>query len=616
MDNISKALADAFEAIDGRPIYEWAGGGNIVLPPAYAMPGEFDVRKSRYLIKPFDSIQLHTKRIVSVKKITQSGGTLLADISVPWFIKNRPGPIMWNMQTDEIAEDHARDRAIPVIRACRDLRALLPADPRKMGQHGAELPHMPLYIQGSTPAQLQSKSILFLINDELWIWKPGRLKWALSRVAAFERVGMSKVLNISQAGKKDDDFDRIWKKGSCEEWAVQCDGCRKHFAPLWSGDRADGTKWGMIWDTNDRTRPGGKWNFNELFPTIRYTCPHCDHYHQDTARLKALWNLTGQYLATNPGADPANDSYHWNAIPIESWTNLVEMFLDAMDSYAQGLVAPLVTFLQQRLAENDDPERTHAGENAKTEVYDVQSDWPDEVQRFMHVDVQEDHYWAEVTQFAADGRARQIHFGKVSTDDELKELQKLWRVPDNCVFVDVGYQRNTKSRVDGEQTRRIYAMICKYNWCGLKGEDRTAYPHAAGGNNKIVYRLYSTPKWGDPQSGKVEAGRRFAKYFLFASPAVSDIVDRIRRGKGVAWTSPPGSTEYARQLFAEQKRKKFNDKTGREEWTWVRTRRDNHAFDLCKMKVVTALMSPLIKLDTSTKQDAEPPKTENENTDQ
>lgn len=602
---VNHNFAEAWSPIDTRPIYEWAGDGNIVLPAAYAMPGEFDVRKSRYLIAPFDAIQSHTVRSVTVVKPVQSGGTLLADITVPWFIRNRPGPIMWNMQTDEVAEDHARDRALPVIRECRELKPLLPRDPRKMNMHGAEFPHMSLYIQGSTPAQLQSKSILFLINDEVWRWAAGRLTWALARVSAFERVGMSKVLNISQAGKVDDDLDRAFKRGSCNEWTVPCQSCGKFFQPLWSGERPDGTKWGMTWDTNDRTKPGGKWHIGEVMQTIRFTCQHCGHAHADGPRLKAAWNLAGQYERTNPHSPSALESFHWNSVIVEPWAQLVEMWLEATDAYERGMVGPLINMIQQRFAQPDDPERIHAGETSKSEVYDVKSDWSDEVQRMMHVDVQEDHFWAEGTQYDKEGNSRQLFFLKVSTEAELRVLQQTNRINDNCVFLDVGYQR-TKAKQDGGKTREIYALICKFNWCGLRGSPVAHFPHPHPKDPKQhVFRLYSQKKYGDPQSGTALQGRRFAKYFEFANDPISDIVGRIRNGRGVKWIVPPGSTEHARQLYAERKERSLNKSTGRDEWTWVKKRRDNHAFDLWKMKAVTALMSPLIKFDTTQTEETE-----------
>ena len=605
MDTISKAFASGFDYIDDREIYDWASGGNVKLGNAYAQPGDFDVRSSRRLIAPFEAVKSYSVRVVTIVKSTQGAGTLVPDIAVPWFIKNRPGPIMWNMQTDEVAEDHARDRAIPTIKNCKALAGLIPRDTRKVGIHVAEFPHMSLYIQGSTPAQLQSKSILFLINDELWIWKPGRYQWACSRVTAFARVGISKILNVSQAGEKGDELDVEYRKGSQEEWCVQCQNpdCAKHFFPEWRGRREGkeaerlGAEWGMMWEKNDVTCPGGVWNMPEVEKTIRYECPFCAHRHLDTPALKAQWNLTGEYFSKNPNAPARLRSFRWNAIPIDPWADLVQVWLDAMDAYDRGVIAPLVSFCQQKLAEPDDPERTHQGEVSTVDSYDPNSDWPDEVQRFMLVDCQEDHFWAEGVQCAANGDDRQLFFAKITTDDELRKVQQDHKIPDNCVFLDVGFAKKDRRNV-----RRIYEVICKYGWCGLKGEgNRDGYPHYI--NGATVMRLYSKPNWGDPQMGKALQGRRFAKYFLFASDPIADIVKRTREGKGAKCVIlPETSKEHTRQLFAEQKRKAINKKTGREEWVWVQTRRDNHAFDLWKMKTVVKLMSPKIKLTAETQQ--------------
>jgi phage terminase large subunit GpA len=594
-------LSDSIQFVrnDEREIYEWASGGNVTLSDEYAMPGPFDVAPSKYLIEPFKAIKDRSVRVVTVLKPVQSGGTLLADISVPWFIRNRPGPVMWNMQTDEVAEDHAKARAIPTIRNCRDLQSLLPSDSRKMGQHGAEFPHMSLYIQGSTPAQLQSKSILFLINDELWRWVAGRYKWAMARVTAFERVGISKVLNISQPGVAGDELDTEYKKGSQEEWNIECEHCQFYYFPEFTGRRTGekaeklGAEWGMKWDTNEITRPNETWNIAEVIKTIRYECPECGKASYDSAKLKAQWNASGRYAQMNPNAPKYLRSFRWNSIPIDPWANIVEQFLEAMEAYHRGIVAALVTLKQQKFTEPDDPEKLHAGERSQTETYEIQSDWPDEVARGLMVDVQEEHFWVEVRQFAKSGDSRQLFFGKVSTEDELRKIQQDWKVSDNCCFADSSFIKK-----DNKNLRRVYAMLCRFNWTGFRGEgERLSYPHEAG-VGKFVYKLYSKPEWGDPQSGKALAGRRFAKYFKFATNPVADIVKRIREGKGAKWVNPPNSAEHTRQLFGEQKRKVINKKTNREEWGWVQTRRDNHAFDLWKMFVVFCLMHPKIDLQT------------------
>lgn len=608
MDPIAQAFHDAFTEVDDREIYEWAeDSGNIDLCSAYAIPGPFHLGPSRHLIEPFKAIKSRSIRTVTVKKAVQTAGTLLADIAVPWYIQNRPGPIMWNMQTDEVAEDHARDRAIPTIKTCRSLQPLLPRDSRKLGVKGGEFPHMSLYIQGSTPAQLQSKSILFLINDELWRWLPGRYNWAIARVTAFQRVGISKILNISQAGKKGDDLDIVYRKGTMEEWHVPCESCNGYFFPIMRGYRegeaADrlGKEWGLMWDTNETTKPGGQWNFGALAKTLRYECPHCAHAHKDTAALKAFWNLNGKYAQQNPTPSPDNRSFRWTSLPFDSWAFLAELFCEAMEAYQRGIIGDLVNFKQQRLAEDDDPETLHQGESERVEKYDLTSEWPDEVARAMVIDQQEEHYWTEGMQFDANGNGRRLFFKKVTTEDELETIRDAHKIPLNCTFLDVG---NVKK--DNRDVLRAYETVCRFGWCGLKGEDRAdLYPHVGTKPGVILKRIYSKPHFGDPRRGKTFAGKRYAKYFMFVSHIAADIVDRIRKGKGVKWSGPE-DREHTRQLFAEQKRKKLNERTGKDEWTWVQTRRDNHVFDLWKMLVVVAMMHPAIKMTA----DVAPPPTD------
>jgi hypothetical protein len=110
-----------------------------------------------------------------------------------------------------------------------------------------------------------------------------------------------------------------------------------------------------------------------------------------------------------------------------------------------------------------------------------------------------------------------------------------------------------------------------------------------------VQKLYSSAQWGDPGQGTAAEGRRAAKYFFFASPSAKDILGRLRLGKGVKWLYPRNA-EYERQLFAEQKRSFVNRSTGREEWKWVRLRKDNHAVDTGCMQLVAAMMHPKVNL--------------------
>lgn len=573
-DTIRRAWADP----DDREIYDWAAGGNIVLPAAYAIPGPFSVAPSRYLVDPFRAIRSHRVRMVTVEKPVQSGGTLLADISVPWFVANRPGPIMWNMQTVDIANDHALTRAIPVMRGCRALRHLLPSDPRSMNKGGVDFAHMPVWIQGSTPAALQSKSVLFLINDEVWLWVPGRLKWALSRVTAFERVGMSKVLNISQPGQAGDDLDRLWRSSTMRDWQVPCDGCGQHLTPRWSAKLPDGRDAGMVWDRTDQTCPADEWDIDEAVKTVRYRCQLCGHEHHDDPALKARWNKGGQY--SGPADLQPHEGYRWNAIPIEPWSGLLREWLEARASWHQGIVGPTVTFLQQRMAEVDDPERTDQDDAVTVGDYDPADKWADEATRQLTIDVQADHFWACARAWARNGASRLLFFGRVNLEDDLVALQERFAIPRQYVGIDVGFQRGDK--------REVYELCARHRWLGLKGEDRDFYIH----RGSRAQKLFSEPQRRDLMLGKgAPRSDRFAFFLLYSSSRVKDIVARLRDGKGAKWEAL-ASKDYARQMHAERKEQQVNRQTGAERWIWVQRRRDNHAWDCECMQVVLALRNP------------------------
>jgi phage terminase large subunit GpA-like protein len=99
---------------DRSPIYDWARR-NIVLPESYATPGPFNVRLSPWLVPIFDALQNPLIRRVHFRKAVQIGGTLVADIWVPWLICNDAGPISWTMQTDEMIDRHAKSRLNPIF---------------------------------------------------------------------------------------------------------------------------------------------------------------------------------------------------------------------------------------------------------------------------------------------------------------------------------------------------------------------------------------------------------------------------------------------------------------------------------------------------------------------
>src|SRR5205807_290450 len=103
----------------------------------------------------------------------------------------------------------------------------------------------------------------------------------------------SKVLCISQGGPcegvpiEESDWYRHFHRGQVLEWEAQCLSCGKWFDPVFSGQRLDGSFWGITWDKHQL--PNGDWDVAKCVPTVRFECPHCAHPMLDGARTKGEW---------------------------------------------------------------------------------------------------------------------------------------------------------------------------------------------------------------------------------------------------------------------------------------------------------------------------------------
>lgn len=597
MDSLIQAVHDAWPETDSREIYDWARDYIDLPAGGYSIPGKFHVEKSRYAIKVFQDYKNDRIRKQSVRKGTQLFGTGIFDICAVWSVGYRPGPLMFNMQTDPIAKSHSTTRLGPLFKQCSDprIRSLLPDNPdhdaiqEKIFRNGN-----PLYIQGPSIGNLQSKSISKSFNDEIWIWKPGRLGEAHARVDAYKRVGASKVANISQGGYVKDDMEAEMHEGDMAEWEVACLNCGQFFLPTWSAKTEDGFTWGIVWD-------GGS---NPIWETVRWVCPHCRKGFPDGAETKARLNETGRYRITNPHASASVKSYHWNALIATPLPELVGWFLKATAAKNNGVIELLKAFIQKALAEPFHDDLIVERMDIRTQAYKPDGAWSEEFIRFMTVDKQMGHFWYVIRAWSKFSDSRLLYFGRAVTWEELREAQIKFGVRDACVFVDCRHD-----------THEVYGQTAVYDWNCMRGEDREDFVHKEDG----LRRLYAPEQQVSPVVGKksqelaayltsltAEAmqryteGRLAARIFMFAKPALQGILTRFVKGLGPSWEvyelDRDGNAlnpQYPPQINSVDLRTKHNEKTGREESYW-HERRNDHARDCELMQLAAAAMAEIL----------------------
>ena len=575
---------------DRRAIYEWARD-HVEMPPAVTIRGKFDVSKSRRLIAPFEALGCDLVREVNVLAPVRGGKTLLADVWVPWIITEDAGPTIWNFQKDQTADEHCETRLWPVLLACDPVRPYLEAVSRnKKRTSEIIMPHMFLVVQGPALSNLQSKGCRYLINDELWQYPPGRLAEAYGRVDDFLRMGISKILNLSQASEPDSEWHQKWEGSSRDAWWIECQKCGRHQYPAWSGQREDGSRYGMRWDEHRLLNKD--WNLTRALPTIRWECAHCGHPHIDGARLKLEWNRTGRYERTNPDCRPSRIGFHWNALIDYPWVELADRFMRAADARRRGVLLPMIQFFQKQLAQfMNEAKLLETSASLPTASYDVMAEWPEEVARFLTVDRQaEDTYWAMVRAWSRDGQSRRLWFGLCHGSDEIEARRQEFNVQPNNVLVDSGHE--------AKGDFGVYAICGKHGWIATKGFGNFFTVYVSRGRQTVkTLRSYARPIKADPTRGAGKSGPGSCDFIKFCADEMKDrVTNLIKLGK---WLEPAGGEpelekEYAIQMAAEFKKEKRDKFTGRKRMVWACPSQNNHAFDCAALQALAATILKLL----------------------
>lgn len=576
---------------DRRPIPDWAAENFWCVYPLAIRNCFFQVRDSRHFVAPLEALSSIAKSEISVRAPCRSGKTLIGEVFVASTTCRDPGPTMWVSEKDSLA-DQEWDRMEALFEASPAIAARLPQKTPQGSRRDKGTGEVPiiggaLYIHGAAVSNLQQKGIRYIIMDEVWNWRPGRMDEAFGRIGDYLKLGTSKVLIISQGGIDGEDWDRYYRRGSCCEWEVQCLGCGQYFRPEWTHDRADGSKAGMRWD--EKKDEDGFWIPSACLASVRYECPLCGYPHTDTAKTKAEWNRTGRYVQTNHDARPERESFHWTNIIDFPWVELVDIFLQSVNAMKQGNTDPLITFFQKHMAENrSEHSLMQAVVNFVRTSYDIRSKWSDELARFMTVDVQETHYWGTIRQWAKDGRSRRLWCGRLTSYADIENRREEFKVKARLTALDSGHRAKGDSGV--------YAACVRYGWLALKGDAERTFWHVEGESR--VEHSFSEPAWGDPEIGTAGAGMgQKAPLIRFSSDSMADRLDGlIAKGR---WEEPiddgsPAELEYKRQMSAEVKKEFEDPRTHRTFFRRILIHRDNHYFDCGKMQVTMATLAGIL----------------------
>ncbi len=597
-DIIRSALLDIFKPKDRRPIHEWAHDHLVHLPPVLTQRGPFSVENSRHLIGPLDALQSDEVRQETVYKPVRGAGSLVGDVWCAWARANDPGPTLVIFQSDKLATDHASTRLLWTMKHCQAIKPLFSIDRFTVTKNQVTFADgLPIWISGPGLRNLQTRGVRYVYVSEAWIPAVGSmLEQIEARLGDFARVQLSKIFIESQAGTENDALDSRWCAGNAAEWNVECQSCG-HYSPVkWSGQRADGSRWGMRWDEAGAKDKRGLWNVAKAIETVRWECEKCGHPHLDNTRTRANWNRSGRYVDTNPAAPPSLRSHRWNACILDPWQALLTKYLGAMNAYKLGNFQLLIDFFTKYMAEPRSESSVHETiASVPVAKYEVQTTWPEEKFRFMQVDVQETEFWIVVRAWGLLGESRRLYCGQKFNWTEVELLQKEHTIADEHVFIDSGYR-----------TKEVYRKCCQhgawarvggvYVWLGwhpVKGEPQHAFPHKI--KREIIWRSYDSPTTVDAESGTAHEGPSACQLIRFSDPTLQDRLEQLLKKGLMKSPNQEGEMEdvYRKHMASEFKRVRKSKTTGRSEW-YYKAVGPNHLRDCEKIGVLAATLAGLL----------------------
>ncbi|MDB6026290.1 MAG: Bacteriophage tail assembly protein-like protein [Verrucomicrobiales bacterium] len=569
-------LRGCFAPPSNLPSWRWMEI-HIELDNTSAIPGRYSTEMIR-MIRTFCELikSPYTRRMILMVS-AQSGKTQTVLNQVLHDIAEDPGPAMWVMASADNCTEFVKKRLLPAVESCVATKDLVPKERSRRNKKLIQFDTMNLIFRGSNSrVGLQSDPVRRIYCDERREWKRGAIDLLRKRTRTFHNAI---EISMGTAGLEGDELHVDFMEGSQTFCHWNCLRC-KHSQPFRFGRTATvlfknpRERGGVVWETNELTRPGGKWveekgfktyvggewDFEELKKTVRYECENCGHRYQNSEKMDLLESY--HPVDYNPKAPRELKSMHWNALympwPSCDWAEFAVEFLKAIAAAKFGNLEPLIAFVTESLGEPFEENAFFSGQKTV-----VRSDyelafksvkkgefWPLEVTRIMGIDVQLDHFWFVVRAFAQDGTSRYVAGGKLLTWDHVREKQLELGVEDQHTVVDFGY--NMKDAA---------VQCCQYGWRGLRGSEDKAFPHY---DRRIkVLRNYSRPVSYDPSIGERNVVRKFryAVWALWSNPSVKDFLHLLQTGQGIYYGIPSDVSPVYIEHMDDERRKRQKDGT-------------------------------------------------------
>jgi phage terminase large subunit GpA-like protein len=576
-------MRGAISRPDRRSTVEWAEQEGFQLPGSLRS-SKFRIDIAPWLKLPFEFADDPEVRRLLLVAAVQSSKSTIGEVVIGRKMATDPGNMLYSWEDHGKAEELWNDRIERTIRQAKQLRHRLP--PKNIKQRRMEIQFTDGFyfrIQGiKATKSRQSKSVRYLINEEVKDWDPGAVTDLRNRVTA---AWNSFELNITPASEDGDEVHTLWKESSQHVLHIRCPECeamqiprfRTHTGKLGGLHFCDPADPDALAKCKDAAT--GEYNYTAIAEHCYYECEGCGHRMRDTPKERTRIANTGDYISLNPEALPTDKACSWNAliVPWIPWVGLIREFHNAIRAMRYGDISLYKEFVQKREVQffKDDMDDFIESDLTLSEGVKKSRDGLGESKqfRFMMVDKQRGsprkneapHYWVVIRDWKP-GASALVWEGKVQTDEELEDLRLDHDVQPFLVAVDSG---------DGMTTIDVYKMCAKYGYIALKGEDKSGYTHNKDGTK--------TTKRFSPEQTAYATGENGEQIpitlILYSKQGIRDALYYLRTAKDFDFQIPEDvSDDYQKHMDSEQLVDWHIPKTGQKVKIWRQVRKRNDLF--------------------------------------
>ena len=558
------------------------------------LPGKWKNDVTPYLAGIMDASFFPSIQTVILCKAPQVGGTEAVLNCIGYAVDRDPGPALLIYPDELTARENSQDRIQPMLKTSPRLRQYMTGIDDDSSMLRISLQHMPIYMAWArSAARLANKPIRYAVFDEVdkypdtagkretdpislgeartITYRHNRRIWKISTPTT-EGGNISKALNTEAQAI----FD-YW---------VTCPACNRLQKMTF-----DHIKWAHKAELDEKGHA-----HSEEPETIEaeklawYECPHClvewNDYDRDRAVRHGQWQdrksevSLSEYLRVRR---PVKIGFHipsWIS-PFVSLSSVAAAFLRSLSD-----VNRFKDFYNKHMAE---PWKLTVISKNEEQILAARCDLPAQtapeaaIALTCGVDVQKDGFWFAVRAWAPDITSWLIHYGFLSTWEDVENLiygssypvfGTERKLPIFRAVVDTGGGKKFENMTMTEET---YFWLLKNRgregipvW-GTKGSSTTLPGMLSLGN-----AIMSTPS-GKKLPGalrilSVDTERAKDQYHYRLQLATNP---ETRNLPGAAFLHADTGADYVAQILAEQKQ--LNEK-GQEEWVNVHGR-PNHLFD-------------------------------------